>query len=238
MNAIAGTASERAPWSRGRLVAVSLLGVLLLLVILAGVRWRSIPVSGGLRMGAEPGVEIYVGHRLVGVGQAEVAWSDIFGWTGTEPLGIVLPPDARPVPSVNDPFCPSDAGWPGEATAERLAGEGATIVSVSAGNPPRFSYAERNKYERKELLLRRRDGTLDQVFCLDVELAGALGNRYRALVPIRPRAPENQAASYVGSCSSGRWEPDGRRFDNGYARMVVCWGFELLHTPRESVATN
>lgn len=218
-------------------VAAGLAALLLLLAVL--IYQARTPVAGGLGLGAEPGVELFVGDRLAGVGGADVRWSEIFGWSGDRPLGIVLPPGARDVPNVGNPSASDSPEWIREATAERLGGKGATIVQISAGNPPQFSYSGRHKYEKKELLLRRSDGTLDQVFCLDVEVTGLFGRRYRAIVPIRPRAPQGESAQYF-STDTGPWEPKGgrigRRFDNGYTRMVVSWGFAAAEPPPEVAA--
>jgi hypothetical protein len=218
------------------------------------------PVDGYLVLGShseDHDCEIYVGDRFVGVGAAKIAWSEILGWHGHEPLGIVLPKDASwpPRPTEvggnqrsSEPAPPAVPAGPlsvGEATAERLAGNGATIVHFAGGSPIRSAYSCRHCFAHKEMLIMRGDRTLDHVFCLDAGFTDILGRTYRVLVPIRVRSPDPKHAGMFTSSNSycTRIERDGNKVvawghasypRNGWIhRYSHAWGFQSVDPPDE-----
>ena len=183
------------------------LGLVALLVILAFTvviisTVTGPPVLGGVQLGTgrgETDVEFYVGERLVGSSRGEilVTWDEILGFSGQEPLGILLPSTAPPVPRD-----PGDIESLSQVDAERLAGAGASVISVQAGSPIWSGLGE-SVFARKEILLRRADGSLDQVFCLDTRLVGRFGQTYRLLIPIRVRPLDPSSNGWFSFDSGG-----------------------------------
>ena len=210
--------------------ALAVPAVLLIAAIVA-VFLAGPPVQGGLRLGTavgEPDLELYVGDRLVGLNEAFVTWDDILGWDGQEPLGIVLRENALPVPKDQ-----SEIESLSGADAVSLAGPGAAVVSVEAGNPMWSRYQDRHEFAKKEILLRRADGSLDQVFCLDGRLTDLHGNTRRVLVPIRVRPRNGSSATY--SKSEAR-RTGGGRFSNFLHRVTPEWNFESTEPPEDLAA--
>jgi len=118
----------------------------------------------------------------------------------------------------------------GEITAERLAGKGATIVHASNGSPVWFAYPHGHEFSTKEILLRRADGGLDQVFCLEGRLNGLFGNPQRVIVPIRVRTRRGTPDAYF--TTESRSTARGR-FDNVLNRVCPEWNFERTTPPPE-----
>jgi hypothetical protein len=187
------------------------------------------PVLGGVQLSTgrgEPDVDFYVGDRLVGSGRGEmfVTWDEILGWNGQVPLAIVLPNTAPPVSRE-----PDAVESLSRADAERLSGPGASVISVQAGSPIWSGLGE-SEFARKEILLRRVDGSLDQVFCLDARLVGRLGRTYRVLVPIRVRLRAPSSTGYFTSDSScGSYSAISNR-------VVAVGEFESTDPPEELAA--
>lgn len=213
------------------LVVIAAVVSLLVLVVMAARTLRGPTVGGGVRLGTaygEPELELYVGDRLIALNQGMVAWEEILGLDGGKRTGIPLPADA---PSVPDD--PAQIASLTQADAERLAGDGASVVSVAAGNPPWSSYHGRHEFAKKEILLRRADGTLDHLFCLDTRLTDLYGNAHRLLVPIRVRPREGSTGRlFTSEARSG----GGGRFDSFLHRVTPEWNFKSAEPPPELAA--
>ena len=219
---------------------------------IAAARVARTPVDGYLVIGTDVDdfdSEIYVGERLVGTGCATVSWAKILGFYGQKPLGIVLPDDAAwPVSRLADTKDVSLPAGPGDATAERLAGKGAAIVHFSYGSPLWSRHGHRHAFVHKEMIIRRADGTLDQVLCLDAAFTDVVGRTYRVLVPIRLRP--HDLAEPVTFASSGSYSTDIERDGdeikswgraevprNGWIHRISHeWGFKSGEAPEELAA--
>jgi hypothetical protein len=216
-----------------RRIVIGLGTLCALLIVLTG--WAfffgDLPLGGGVRLGTavdEPDLEIYVDDRLVGVREGFVTWREVLGMDGQEPLGILLPDDARPMPVEPEQIEQAVA-----ADAELLADTGAAVLSVEMGNPMMESYSSGHDFARYEILLRRGDGRLDQVFCLEGRLRDYYGRTHRVLVPIRVRRRGGSTDSYFTSeaRSSG-----GGRFANFFHRVTPEWNFESTDPPPDVAA--
>lgn len=216
--------SERVVKGWHVVVGLLVLSVLLVVVIVFGSLAAGPPVRGGVQLSTyvdEPEVDFHVGDRLVGTSRGEmfVTWDEILGWNGQEPLGIVLPHTAPPVPGAGAIESLS------KVHAELLAGPGATVVFVEANS---WSGLGESEFARMEILLRRADGSLDQVFCLNAQLVGHFGQTYRLLIPVRVRSRGQPSSGYFTGYGSG-----GLGFAGG---VFQEWQFESTEPPQELVA--
>jgi hypothetical protein len=188
------------PARRGRRYLLTGLAVVWMLFCAAGIVQilrgnRSGPFEGGLTIQAGPGERIYIGDKLVGTTNAYVSWQDLFGWGDSPPLASAF-----------------DFGTT-RLTAEQLGEPGAVFIfdasqgsgsTASGGAGGLLSYQTRNS----EALLRRADGSLDLVTCLQGEYTSGRQSAYDEkrgfLVPIRIRGVPATVSRYSqGGLSSG-----------------------------------
>lgn len=149
-----------------------------LLVFTTPLSRNELGLLGGLKVRAGSDASIYVGDRLVGAGNVEVSWNELLGATGREPLAIALSGSAA---------APSLKGM-GGVTAEALAGAGATIEWADSNIADVYRGEQQADYACKVVLLRRGDGTLDQVFVMDLSFPNHEGQWRRLLLPVRVRS--------------------------------------------------
>jgi hypothetical protein len=123
-------------------------------------------VGGGLTLEADPDTRIYIGDKFVGTEQVSFTWTKLLGDEGHPPVAVELP-----YPS-------------GTASAETISGPGAKTLVSEGGSSTGLMQA---RVSSERFLIRRADGTLDQVFAiiLDCDLDRPPARRY--LVPIRLR---------------------------------------------------
>ena len=209
------------------IVAIAAVVSLLLAAVAAVGLFSDSAVGGGVRLGTaygEPDLELYVGDSMVAINEGIVSWEEILGHGGDSALGIPLPA-ATPVPDD-----PNQIASLTQDDAERLAGAGARILFVKHGNPPWLMYDGRHEFAKKEILLRRADGSLDHLFCLDGRLTDLFGNPHRVLVPIRVRARGGATGKLFTSEAGGG---AGGRFDNFLHRVTPDWNFRSTDPPAE-----
>jgi len=116
------------------------------LVLFTGVGFGRTPdVGGGLTIEADPGTRIYIGEKLVGTSQVSFSWGELFGDDRQEGL-------AEKLPDPNAALRPELVIEPGSKILNTggVGAVGTSNVSFSG-----------NGY-----LIRRPDGTLDQVFAV------------------------------------------------------------------------
>jgi len=192
---------------------VAMFSIVSLFVFTTPLSRNDLGLLGGLKVKASSDAVIYVGERLVGQGNVDVSWNELLGAAGREPLAIALPSDA-PAPSLQSQ---------GGVTAEALAGQGASIEWSDNSLADVYRGEQQADYAYKVVLLRRADGTLDQVFVIDILFPNHEGKWKRLLLPIRVRsAVESESSEFAriteaGGGKGGRGMIPSRRDRNTFA---------------------
>jgi hypothetical protein len=166
----------------GAVLAVAL-GVAWLCLVYVG-SGKVADLGGGLAIQADPDARIVIGARPLGPAQAYVSWSDLLADRDANPMAIERGPADGPI------------------TAETLAGSGAKVLHTSSGGG---GGTNNLNVDSAEWLLRRPDGTLDQLWTITLDWTAASGKLRRILVPVRIRAAKGAPPAYYvnnGSSSS------------------------------------
>ena len=193
---------------RGWLIVVGVgLGALLLVAalvavvtVLAARPENKLGLRGGLKIEADPGVDVYIGNKYVGTGSVELTWDELLGTPDLQPLATAI---TGVVPS------PSTDGM-GAISAEALGGQGAQIIWKQNG----MTSITPLPIACKQILVRRQNGDLDLVSVIDGEFATHTESWRRFLVPIRLRAANDESGEFVcGQVESWRFAPNNKSID-------------------------
>jgi hypothetical protein len=164
--------------NKGLLIACGVIGLVLIIAwfILTFLALRGVPtLAGGVTIKANPGVKIYVGERLFANGNVSLRWDELYREVTPAHLATEVVGNA--------------------VTAEALAGPGAQVLQQSVPSRTSTNILDFNECE---YLLRRKDGNLDQVLVLLVDLRPPHDRPRRFFVPIRARQGGRGAPVFLG----------------------------------------
>ncbi|MGE0375172.1 MAG: hypothetical protein AB7Q45_07115 [Planctomycetaceae bacterium] len=182
----------------GALVLFAALGAAVM--VLAVRPENKLGLRGGLKIEADPGVDVYIGNKYVGTGSVELTWDELLGTPALQPLATAI---FSVVPS------PSTDGM-GAITAEAIGGQGSQIIWKQSG----MTSITPLPIACKQILLRRQNGDLDLISVIEGEFATHTASRNRFLVPIRLRAANDESSEFVcGQAESWKFGPNNKSID-------------------------
>jgi hypothetical protein len=172
--------------------------------ILTYVGWSNIPeIGGGLTIEADPDARIYIGDKLVGTTQVTFTWGELFG-------------DERHMPIAVELSFPA-----GAVTPELVSGPGAMVLESQAlggggtGINALMMMASGDRY-----LIRRANGSLDQVMAIMIDWTPTNEQPHRYLLPVRLRNGPRASNVYY-TPSSGTSASGGPGFMKAFGRSPV-----------------
>ena len=179
----ADLSSGRRLFRKWSLLVLLPIGVVLLLIGVLSAAWLTIgqvyrtdpKLIGGVMIDDFPTTRIYVGDTLVGVGKAVISWDTLLGLNGSQSPALEVPPESA------------------MPTAEQLAGPGARDV-VS----PLFFGTGTTKWittSHEYRFLRRRDGSLDVVNVLRIDLKEPSRKPRSFVLPFRLREGDKRSTT-------------------------------------------
>jgi hypothetical protein len=202
----------------------TLIGLAVVVVLFLGGVWawllfrgvRGVPdVSGGITVQAPPGTRLFLGDHACGTGTIHLSWRDLLA-RDSEELGLL---DVDPTA----PLTPELVGGPGARSLQMgsMGGGGVSGANVAS----------------QEFLLRRADGSLDQVIAILVSCQPPRGRPRNLLLPLRMRAAPGSPPFYItgqGSSFSASSTPVFfKLFGRSPQRWDINWQFTAGTPPAE-----
>jgi hypothetical protein len=180
-------------------------------LIIAGM--RKVPeIGGGVTIEADPDTRIYIGDKFVGTTQVSLTWEEIFGDEKHEAVAVEQP--------MGDPVMPDTLGGPGCTILEQQSigggGSGVTGLMVSGSG---------NTY-----LLRRADGSLDEMTAIIIDWTQANYPPRRFMLPVRLRKGQGGLTVYFNQSGTG----SSTRGGSGVAKIFGQSPIEVKKTYRFS----
>jgi hypothetical protein len=148
---------------------------------------RTPDVGGGLIIVADPGTRIYFGDKLMGTTQVSFSWNKLFGDESHEALAEKLPRRGNPNRNTHDLVL--------GAGDKNLHSGGYAIVGTENVQAASIEY-----------LIRRSDGTLDQLFAYNLTWAPPNQPSSRYLLQVRLRKGNGTSTGYYNSDTTGTSE--------------------------------
>jgi hypothetical protein len=184
--------------------------VLVVVVLVLGAGWfwflvqgvKGIPdVDGSVLIQAEPGMRVFVGDRLMGIGDVHLKWPELLSEeAGASPT--------TELPFTAEPLTPEILGEPGSGgIINPFSGSKTFKMPLGAGGSTGDLSAT-----WEEWLLRRPDGTLDQVFAIILDWNPPFEKHRRLLVPVRVRRPAGEPPAFIFRMGGGFGFSNGVRF--------------------------
>ena len=143
---------------------------------------RTPDVGGGLTIEADPGTKIYIGDKLVGTSQVSFTWGELFGDERHDALAKL--PDHNPDFTTHDLVL-------GSGDKVLISGGFAIVATANV-------YASSIEY-----LIRRADGSLDQLFAYNLTWVPPNQPSGSYLLLIRLRKGTGASTAYFTSGSTG-----------------------------------
>jgi hypothetical protein len=188
------------------IIAAIVFGLLVLgLGVFTYVGMKRIPdIGGGITIEADPDTRIYMGDKLVGTTQVSFSWEELFGDTQHQPMAVELPFPA------------------GAVTPELVSGPGAVVLESQAlggggtGINALTMMASGDRY-----LVRRADGSLDQVMAIIIDWTPPNEPPRHYLLPVRVRKGTGDATVYYNPSGSGSSASGGPPFIKAFGRSPI-----------------
>ncbi len=178
------------PWFMKKTVWI--IGAVVFLILAAGtisfiiVGMRKVPeIGGGITIEADPDTRIYIGNKFVGTTQVSFTWEELFGDEKHEPMAVYL-------------------AWPpAQVTPEMVAEKGVTVLeSQTLGGGGSGVSGLMVTSSGYSYLLRRADGSLDQVTAIVIDWA-AKQPPHRYVLPVRLRKGQGESTVFFNNLGSG-----------------------------------
>jgi hypothetical protein len=197
------------PWFMRKAVWIAAAIAFCLLVLGLGVftylGMKRIPeIGGGITIEADPDTRIYMGDKLVGTTQVSFSWEELFGDSQHKPMAVELPFPA------------------GAVTPELVSGPGAVVLESQAlggggtGINALTMMASGDRY-----LIRRADGSLDQVMAIVIDWTPPNGPPGRYLLPVRLRNGPRASNLYYNPTGSATAASGGPPFMKAFGRSPI-----------------